>query len=70
VLLINDRGYAAALDYLIGTEVNSDIEFLTTSKIVDSTDLGNFLSDGHFLPEIDKKISEALLVKLGVKETN
>ncbi|KJV07842.1 hypothetical protein VZ94_01955 [Methylocucumis oryzae] len=61
VLLLQDRGYE---DHLVKafqeTLTAHNIPYFSSHDIAPSSDLSNFISDGHFKPEIDIKLATAL----------
>lgn len=65
VVLINDQGYAESLDEVLAQELASrHIPFVSSTSVIDSRDASSFLSDGHFKPELDKKLAQALRERL------
>ncbi len=61
VLLINDLGYADHLfQALLPVIQETGVDFVSTHEIAPATDLSNFIRDGHFTPENDRRIGEAL----------
>jgi hypothetical protein len=68
VVLFEDRGYDGVLRRtIVPTLRANDIPYVLSGDIAPATDAGIFLGDGHFLPEIDRKIAQAVLpiVKTG-----
>lgn len=61
ILLIQDKGYKDHLAKVFETQLKKlDVPYLSTHTIVSSTDPRNFVSDGHFTPEMTKKIAYVL----------
>ncbi|MEM8807729.1 MAG: hypothetical protein AAGF01_17050 [Cyanobacteria bacterium P01_G01_bin.38] len=61
ILLINNQGYSAHLHEVLSAHVESlDALMLSTHTIVPSDDPRNFIADGHFTPEANQKIGQAL----------
>lgn len=62
VLLINDRGYDDHLfKALQPTLESTSIPYISTHSIVPPSNLSNFVSDGHFTKNGNKKIAEVML---------
>ncbi len=62
VLLIEDRGYRDHLERILEAVLNRDaISFVSTHAICPDTDPRNFVADGHFTQEANKRIGKALL---------
>lgn len=61
VLLFNNQGYQAHLYELLSDHVKDlSIPLVSTHEILPPDDPSNFISDGHFTPEANLKIGEAL----------
>jgi hypothetical protein len=62
ILLFNDKDYSNHLfQALHSLLTRRNIPYISTHTIAPATDLRNFISDGHFTPEIDRRIAQALL---------
>ena len=62
VVLLNDRGYAESLDNIYQDYfARENVKFISSSNIIDSNNLSNFLSDGHFTAANDTLLAQALL---------
>jgi len=62
VLLFEDRGYADHLSRALAPTLDAaDVRYVATGRIAPATQLGNFLADGHFRPEIDQRIAQQVL---------
>ncbi|WP_154655920.1 hypothetical protein [Fortiea contorta] len=62
VFLINDRGYDDDLFQALKPTLESNsIPYVSTHNIVPASDPANFVGDGHFTKEGNKKIAEAML---------
>jgi hypothetical protein len=62
VLLFEDRGYDRALrDTIVPTLVANRIPYVLSADIAPATDASVFLPDGHFRPDLDRKLAEATL---------
>lgn len=61
VLLINDRGYAEALDDALAEDLAAlDVSYLSSTSVIDARDMSSFLPDGHFKPKLDRELASAL----------
>jgi hypothetical protein len=62
VVLFEDRGYDGVLRRTIVPTLKANgIPYVLSGDIAPATNAGIFLGDGHFLPEIDRKIAQAVL---------
>lgn len=62
LLLIEDQGYGGSLERSLGPTLRSiGLPYLATHAICPATDPRNFVADGHFTPECDRKVAAALL---------
>jgi len=62
ILMLQDQGFRDHLDRALGPVLRRDrIPHLSTHAICPDTDTRNFLPDGHFTAEGNRKIAEALL---------
>ena len=63
ILLINDQGYRSDLYEVLSPRL-ADVDgyVLSTHSIVSPEDPANFISDGHFTTEANRKVGEALRV--------
>lgn len=62
VILFNSRNYKDHLYTLLeSTLKHNNIPFLSTHKDYPAEELSNFISDGHFTPEVDHLIAESVL---------
>ena len=60
VLLIQDKGYKNHLALAFESQLKQlNIPYLSTHTIAPSTNYRNFISDGHFTPEVTKQIASA-----------
>ncbi len=60
VLLIQDKGYKDHLALAFESQLKQlNIPYLSTHTIAPSTNYRNFISDGHFTPEVTKQIARA-----------
>ncbi len=67
VLLIQDRGYRDHLYMAVQETLEQDaIPSVSTHSIVPNTDPKNFIADGHFTPEANRKIAQAVLEKINL----
>ncbi len=58
VLLIQDQGYKDHLALAFESQLKQlDIPYLSTHTIASSTNPRNFVSDGHFTPEVTMQIA-------------
>lgn len=70
VLLIQDRGYRDHLYMALQETLEQDaIPSVSTHSIVPNTDPKNFIADGHFTPEANRKIAQAVLEKINLLRT-
>jgi len=61
IILISDRGYVDHLYEALANHLNTlDVAVLNTHEIVPADDPTNFIPDGHFTPENDRKLAQAL----------
>jgi hypothetical protein len=62
VLLINDQGYEDHLYQLLHQTLDSNaIAYISTHTTAPATDKTNFLADGHFTDQANKRIAQQLL---------
>ncbi len=62
VLLIEDRGYDGSLERLLGPTLRAEaVPYLNTHSVCPATDPRNFVSDGHFTTECNRKIASSFL---------
>ncbi|WP_404713112.1 hypothetical protein [Sphingomonas sp. MMS24-J13] len=62
VLLFEDRGYDGVLrDTMVPTLAANQIPYILSADIIPATDASVFLPDGHFRPDLDRKLAEATL---------
>ncbi len=60
VYLVNDRGYSDHLFTLLRPVLeNNDIPYISSHEYADPNNPANFIGDGHFTKEADKRIGEA-----------
>ena len=65
ILLINNQGYSDSLYQVLASHVNSlDAQVFSTHEVVSPDDPGNFLADSHYIPEANRKLAEALKLKI------
>lgn len=62
ILLINDQGYRADLYTVLASHIEGldDTLVLSTHTVVPAEDARNFLPDGHYTPESNRKLGQAL----------
>jgi hypothetical protein len=61
IILLNDRGYANSLDdFFIDLLESQNVIYFSSSDVINSDDLTNFLSDGHFTSENDRLLAAKL----------
>lgn len=61
LLLLQDQGYADHLyRALLPVIEETGVDFVSTHEIAPASDLSNFVRDGHFTPENDRRIGRAL----------
>lgn len=71
VLLLDDAGYADHLSKLLGPELERrGAVWLGTHELADASDRANLRGDGHFVPEVNRRLAAALLarVRAGLNE--
>jgi hypothetical protein len=62
ILLIQDKGYKDHLLLAFEKQLKQmDVPYLSTHLIAPSTNARNFVSDGHFTPEVTADIATAFL---------
>jgi hypothetical protein len=65
VLLIQDQGFKDHLALAFAAQFKQlGVPYLSTHLIASSQDVRNFVSDGHFTPEVTKKVAEVLRADL------
>jgi hypothetical protein len=65
VIFFDDRGYPGYLDAAFGQTLRqAGIPYLSSHPIAPATDLTNFIPNGHFTPEIDRRMAEEWLAQL------
>lgn len=68
VLVINDRGYNDDLyQVLKPTLETANIPYISTHEIAPATDARNFIGDGHFTEQVNKKIAEKVLALINAQ---
>lgn len=62
IILLQDRGFGAdSLYRMLGPALARDhIAVIRSDQIAAATDPRNFIPDGHFTPEVDRKLAEAV----------
>jgi hypothetical protein len=62
IVLFEEYGQGGVLMRILGdTLVNEQIEYVSSANIVATSDARNYAADGHFSPESNMKIAQALL---------
>lgn len=62
VILFEDQGFGTSLSAVVAPALRvHNIDFVATSAIASPTDSSNFIPDGHFVPEVNAKITQAVL---------
>ena len=62
VVLFNERGYSDHLHAALSPALVEDaVPFFSTHALAPPEELGHFLRDGHFKPEIDREIARAVI---------
>lgn len=65
VLLLDDAGYADHLSKLLGPELERrGAVWLGTHALADAGNRANLKPDGHFVPEVNRRIAAALLARV------
>lgn len=65
VILFEDRGYDGHLEAVLKETLQEhNVPFVSSRSVAPASDLRNFLPDGHFKPEGDALIADALLREL------
>jgi hypothetical protein len=65
VVLFDDRGYAGHLEAAFATTLDGDgIEYVSSETVAPSTDPANLVADGHFTPEVNRRLGAAFLQRL------
>jgi len=67
VVLFENRGYAGHLVDALGTTLEAnDIPYVSSGNTAPATNRGNFVADGHFTAEANRRIAEAFVKELRV----
>lgn len=62
VVLFNERGYSDHLYQALAPALEADaIPYFSTHEIAPAEELGHYLRDGHFKPEIDRQIAREVM---------
>lgn len=65
VLLLDDAGYADHLSRLLGPELERrGAVWLGTHALADAGNRANLKADGHFVPEVNRRLAAALLARV------
>jgi hypothetical protein len=65
VVLIDDRGYPGHLEAAFASALDQEgIPYLGTAAIASASDPASFIADGHFTPEVDRRLAAAFLERL------
>jgi hypothetical protein len=65
VFLFDDRGYPGHLDAALADTLDkAGIPYLSSDGVAPASDLNNFIGNGHFTPEIDRRIAKLWLDRL------
>lgn len=61
IILINDRNYAESLDPVFMPVLEElNVKYFSSTSVIDSRNLSNFIGDGHFTEANDIKLAQAL----------